>query len=575
MTEPPARRPGAMTRAQGALARVRSLAQPLAGLARRARVYADPVWRRLTTRRRRWPILRPYSSANARWRIILKLLFTLALFGFGLVYGFYFALTAPYLIVPFALPVLLLVLLSVWALPNSPSPPTRTMEFLFAGVLVGLIVWPNYLALSLPGLPWITWIRLTGIPMALLLLVSLSMSDKVRSDIGGMLRSTAPLWTIMVVFVAVQFATIPLADSVGSAFQKTLVQQVNWTSMFLVSAYLCLTPGRAQRYVNLVCLLALPIIVVAVLESRAQHVLWVSHVPSFLRIDDPAVHLMLSSSVRGATGLYRTKATFSTALGLAEYVSLLTPFAIHFAVGPYSRWVKGLGLAFLPVIFLVVRLTDSRLGVVGFLTAFFFYSLFWAIVRYRRARGDLLSAAIVYSYPTLAVTVIVALNASNRLRTLILGGGAQAASNEGRRLQLIRGIPKILENPIGHGAGGAGDAMGYGEGEFVTVDNYFLTIGLDYGALGLTAFLALFIVAIVLGFRHGLTAAAHDEPEVMLLLPLTAALAAFLVIKSVFSQPDNHPLVFVMLGMVVALSCRVIAAKAARRRTASRSAAAR
>jgi hypothetical protein len=31
----------------------------------------------------------------------------------------------------------------------------------------------------------------------------------------------------------------------------------------------------------------------------------------------------------------------------------------------------------------------------------------------------------------------------------------------------------------------------------------------------------------------------------------------FFVIKSVFSQQDNHPLVFMMLGMVVALVWRI------------------
>jgi hypothetical protein len=538
-------------------ARIRAVGAAGARLAQMVASLAAPVWRRLVTRRRRWPVLRPFSPSDSLWRLALKLAFTVFLAGFGLVYGFYFALTAPYLFVPFALPVLLLVLLAVWALPNSPSPPTRTMEFLFAAMLAGLILWPNYLALSLPGLPWITWIRATGFPMALLFLISLSMSAKIRSELADVMRRTAPLWTIMVVFIVLQFATIPISKSVASALQRTVVAQVNWTGIFLVATYLCITPGRAQRYVTLFCLLALPITLIAVWESQAQHVLWINHVPSFLRVEDPAVQRMLASTVRGATGLYRTKATFSTALGLAEYMALLTPFAIHFAVGPYAKWVKALGLAFIPVIFIVVRFTDSRLGVVGFLTSFFFYSMFWAIVRFRRSGGDLPSAAIVYSYPAIAVALLVAINASNRIRTLILGGGATAASNEGRRLQLLRGVPKLLQNPFGHGSGSAGDAMGYGYGEFITVDNYFLTIGLDYGVVGLTAFLALFGVAIAVGFRNGLTAATRNEPEVMLLLPLTSALAAFLPIKSVFSQPDNHPLVFAMLGMLMALVYRV------------------
>ena len=45
---------------------------------------------------------------------------------------------------------------------------------------------------------------------------------------------------------------------------------------------------------------------------------------------------IFASIVRSATGLYRAKAVFSTPLGLAEFLALLTPFAIHFVIGKYS-----------------------------------------------------------------------------------------------------------------------------------------------------------------------------------------------------------------------------------------------
>jgi hypothetical protein len=40
------------------------------------------------------------------------------------------------------------------------------------------------------------------------------------------------------------------------------------------------------------------------------------------------------------------------------------------------------------------------------------------------------------------------------------------------------------------------------------------------------------------------------------LAPLALSLINFVVIKSVFSEPDNHPLVFMMLGAVSALMAR-------------------
>jgi hypothetical protein len=40
-------------------------------------------------------------------------------------------------------------------------------------------------------------------------------------------------------------------------------------------------------------------------------------------------------------------------------------------------------------------------------------------------------------------------------------------------------------------------------------------------------------------------------------MPVSASLAMFLLIKSVFSEESNHPLVFAMGGMMVALFARM------------------
>ena len=59
------------------------------------------------------------------------------------------------------LPLAALGLLVIWTLPEVRWAPTRTLRWAFYASFIGLICWPNYLAISLPGLPWITVIRLT------------------------------------------------------------------------------------------------------------------------------------------------------------------------------------------------------------------------------------------------------------------------------------------------------------------------------------------------------------------------------------------------------------------------------
>ena len=507
-------------------------------------------------RKRRIAVMKPYTDLQRPLRKVMLLVLPVGLALFSLVYGFFFALTAPYLIVPFTVPVVVLVLLSVWALPDRAHAPTRSMELFFAALIISLVMWPNYLALSLPGLPWVTMLRLTGFPMAFLLLICLSTSESFRRELRQTLAAVPGLGPCLLLFILTQFVTVALSKEPAAALQRALVQQVNWTSVFMVSAWICRTPGRIERYVVLFMLLAVPIVAITLIENREHHVLWVGHVPSFLKVEDPTAALILTSSVRSATGLYRTKATFSTPLGLAEYLALLTPFAVHFAIGKFRPIVKLSGAVLIPILFYCIRLTDARLGVVGFLVSMLLYVLFWGLLRLKRDRRDLAAASIVYAYPAIFLAAATAVMTVHRLNVMVFGDGAQAASNEARKNQLHMGIPKILANPIGHGPGGSGPAMGYGAGEFVTIDNYYLTLALDYGLIGLLTFLAIFLITISASAQAGVRAASTNDSNLHNAVPLSIALSEFLVIKLVFSQQDNHVMVFTLLGMAVAMVYR-------------------
>jgi hypothetical protein len=537
---------------------LRRLAAAALDLARLIATYALAAGKELIRppRRKPPPVLRPYIDLGAWWRKVAKFIVPVVLAFFCLAYGFYFALTAPYLIVPFAAPVALLCLLAIWALPTGAHAPTRVMEFFFAALFITLVLWPNYLALALPGLPWITAIRLTGFPMAFLLLLSLSTSEDFRGEVAKVLRVAPPLWKVIIVFGVMQFVTLVFAKNPPDSFQRVLIQQLNWTAIFVLSAYICRVPGRVERYIGMLMALAVPIAIVTAFEATQRQVLWREHVPAFLKVDDAIAGMIMKPQIRGATGIYRAKATFSTALGLAEYVALLTPFAIHFAVAKYKWTVRVFGLFMIWLIFYVVLMTDARLGVVGFLISFLLYLLLWGLQRFWRNRRDLLGAAAVYAYPAIFLAFMVAVNFINRLHNMVFGSGAQTASDQARKNQMVMGVPKILMNPIGHGAGNSGMTMGYGEGQFVTVDNYYLTLGLDYGVIGLATFLAMFMIAAGYGATYGVRAARGNDRELSLMMPLAIALSAFLVIKSVFSQQDNHPLVFMMMGMIVGLLYR-------------------
>jgi len=545
---------------------VAKAARPMVRVLKRTARLTAPFRRRLVKRIvPRWlkrrpkpaPIMKPYIDRNTFRRKVAKFIFPIALGFFCLLYGFFFGLTAPYLIVPFAFPVAILMMLAIWALPDQPHAPTKSMEFFFAGMIVSLIIWPNYLALALPGLPWITVLRLTTFPMTFFLLISLSTSEGFRRELKESMVSIPGLRLALLTFVVMQFVTIAFSKSIPNSISKALLQQVNWTGVLLAAAWVCRKPGRAERFVALFVMLALPVILVTFLESRQQKLLWTDHVPSFLKIDDPAAAAAMTGTTRSATGQYRAKATFSGPLGLGEYLALMTPFCIHYALGAYRPIIRICAAALVPLIFLCFILADSRLGIVGFLVSILLYGLLWGLMKMRQQRSSLLAAAIVYVYPAIFVAALGAVMFVGKVHKLVFGSGAQAASTAARQNQLHMAIPKFLENPIGHGPSQSGLAMGYSADSFITVDNYYITLALDYGAIGLSAFLATFGLAIMFGVRSAMRPPALRDRELSLLVPLAIALSAFLVIKAVFSQQDSHALAFAMIGMIAALVYRV------------------
>ena len=186
------------------------------------------------------------------------------------------------------------------------------------------------------------------------------------------------------------------------------------------------------------------------------------------------------------------------------------------------------------------------------------YLLLWGLLQLRRNARSLFAAAVVYAYPAGFAVVMAGVMFVHRLHVLVFGGGAQASSNDARQRQLEMGIPKIFANPIGHGAGSSGDVLGYAKDEFITVDNYWLTISLDYGVLGIIMYVSLFVLAIIAGTRCLLQdPRAIDTREKTMVIPLICCMAVFLVIKGVLSQEDNHALVFSLLGLLVGLIFRI------------------
>lgn len=480
---------------------------------------------------------------------IISLLFTAAL------YGFAFAMYSYYLLLQLLLPLAVLAVLVIWLLPDTGHAPVRILSGLLTAFMVALLCWPDYLALALPGLPWITALRLTTVPILLVLLICVSVSSRFRRELGEALGASPWIWRLLVLFNVLAFLSIAVSQDKAESVSKFIIAILYWTSIFFASCYVFLKPGRAFRFQWMLWGMGLFICVIGLLEWRRSQVPWAGRIPSFLKIEDENVQRILTGAARAATGIYRAQSKFTTSLGYAEFLALLTPFIIHLFVTSRSIIVRTAALAMLPFIFFCIRTTDSRFGVLGYFMSFLLYLAIWAFRRWRTDKGSIFGPAIILAYPLILAAFVAGTFFVGRLRSMVWGSGAQQFSTQARQAQYDVGIPMIFSQPWGRGIGRGAFELGFvNQAGILTIDTYYLVIGLEVGVIGFIAYFGMIIAA---GYYGGMALLKSRDQETALLAPLIIALANFLLIKSVFSQQDNHPLIFMMLGIVVALVWRV------------------
>lgn len=456
---------------------------------------------------------------------------------------------------PFIAPLALLAGLIFWTLPELRRPPVVLLDRLFAVFLFALLIWPDYLALTLPGLPWITAIRLVGFPLAFTLLLCAFGSSAFRARLYFILSSDRVLFHLLAGFMAICVATLGFSHNIGGSVNRLIVAFVSWFCIFFASCWYFSFKGRAVRFTRYLLVIFVCCLIVAVIESRLERLPWAGHIPSILDVENPLINILLQGTRRAASGIYRVQSKFSTSIGLGEFISMSLPLLLHELVFSRSKWIKIVIALTLPVTFYIVLKTDSRLAFIGFFSSILLYTFAAAILRWRRVRDSLVGPALVLAYPVLAAFVVLLSLFWHRLRVLIWGGGAQQFSTQSRADQMHMGLPIVMHNPLGHGIGQGAVTLGYTAPgfDFVTIDSYYLAVALEFGVVGFAAFYGMFAWAVL---RAGRTALHARDPELLFITPAAIALLNFLLSKSIYAETENQPLAFMLLGMIVALQYR-------------------
>lgn len=456
------------------------------------------------------------------------------------------------IIVPL-LPVVLLTLAIVWVLPENRNPPTRLMGVMFFLYTVSIILWPYYLAIQVPGLPLIEIRRIFLALSIVLFLICYSSSRAFREELKAAALTCKTEMKLFWAFMGFMLAAVPFSVDIGTALPNFVKYQIGWTAPFLISIYIMIRAGNLRLFANVIRISAVVLAVIGFFEYRNQGILWANHIPSFLKVSDPAMINLLEPVFR--SGEYRVTGPFSVSLSYAEFMAMAMPFFIHYIMEGKNFWLRALAVIAHLAIFGAILLTRARVGLVGTFAAHGIYFAAWTYRKWRQERNNMLASVLLFVTPVALALAVATIYAVPALRIATFGGGAQSASTNSRWEQVESAIPHIAQRPIiGYGPGKSASVLGYRNpiGE-LSIDSYVLAGALDYGALGFAVMVAMYAMFVVRGFRVGQA----GQGELTNAIPAATGIAVWMFIKIALAQEDNVSILYIYMGIIVAVAYRL------------------
>lgn len=451
-----------------------------------------------------------------------------------------------------AIPIALLALIALWLAPDVNTHldgPMRRFYFLYVGLLM---MWPGYLALNAPGLPWISFQRIAMFLMVATSLYAIGTSGRLRKEFVGVLTSNTVMFRLFLAWVLIESFMMMVGRFESSA--RWVSHAMIWYFMFVMSAWVMSQEGMAQKLVKLVLIAMAVTSAVVIPEYINSKPLWADHIPSFLSIDPSILESLQFGISRGAD--YRSRSIFVNSIIYAEFVGMIIPFALLAISWATSGWRMTLAVALLVLAMTAGTLTQARTAMVVIFATIPAFAGLWVWRRYRNTKEqrDLVAPAMLSLYPAAALTLFVGILTIPRLRGMVFGGNQHKPSDNAREAQWDMAIPQIVKNPIGHGMGSIDRVVPYtnAAGKF-TIDSYPINLLVEFGVPGFLVFVGFFFTAIVLGVRTYLAA---DDRDGQVAGAAAVGIGAFLLARLVLSTEGGQGLAFGMAGVILGLYYR-------------------
>lgn len=498
-------------------------------------------------------ILPQYNSLHHRtwWKFASIAFVALALF-LTMYTGFLVAVggTLAFRFVSF--PILVMAGFSLWLLPDVDKPDAAPFFKLLTAYMFLMVAWPTYVAIAIPGLPWVTPPRIVLGVLLIGMLTHFPQISEARRKVVDLLTYDPIAFRLYGLFLFMQVVVIPLSDSPLDVISYELMQGVLDSSAMVAAAWCFSDAKKIPRLMRILVLGGILTMLITLLENYLQRPPWFGYIPSFFRIDPILYETYVSPQARIGDGRYRIRATFGIVLYYSQYLGLILP-PLLYEMWRAKGWKRVLVIALIPLILQTIWFVNARTASIALLVSLFgFGGLVMMRQLFFRPRGDALKSGIMVSLVLLAVAGLAgAIASSHRLQMYTIGGQQHAGSNAVRDQQWEGAWRAVRKNPIGVGMGtplvdvGKVSAKG-----IAVVDSYYINLLVGVGPLGFIGFIGCLARVAWLGVMTFLRAKNDLEEWGGV---LAVSLINFIIAAYVISFADNNYLVFTLAVAILAL----------------------
>ncbi|MEI6486035.1 MAG: hypothetical protein WCO11_07185 [Sphingomonadales bacterium] len=498
-------------------------------------------------------ILPQYNSLpHKRWWKALTIVFAAVALVLVVYTGFLVALGGTLALRFVGFPIGVMALLTLWMLPDVDKPDNPPFWKLLSIYMFMMVAWPTYVAIAIPGLPWVTPPRLVLAVMLIIMLTHFPQVAEARRKVMAVVGHDVWAFRLYLVYMVMEVIVLPLSPAPLDAVSYEVMQGVLDLSAMIVAAWLFADIRNVPKLMRILVLGAIVTMLVTIVENLMQRPPWMGYIPSLFRIDSELIESYLSPQARVGDNRYRVRATFGVVLYYSQYLGIILPPMLY-QMWRMPGWRRALAVLMLPLILQTVWYCNARTAFVALFVSLFGYGgLVLTRQIFFRRRGDGLQSGILVAVILLAIVGLAgAIASSHRLQMYTFGGSQHVGSNEVRDLQWRNALRAVARNPIGVGMGVQLPDVGIVSSRGIAViDSFYINLLVGVGPIGFIAFMGCMLRVAWLGLMTFMRA--EDELEEWG-GALALSVINFVIAAYVISYSDNNYLVFTFLVGILAL----------------------